>query len=55
MEGGNVKKERELKTFTREYLLHQTPSRKDGVDIAKEQQFRRTYCNFIKKLVQVMM
>lgn len=38
--------------FTRDFLLNQTPSRKDGVDLAKEQQFRRTYCNFLKKIVQ---
>lgn len=41
-----------MKFYTREQVLISTPSRKDGIDAAKEQQFRRTYCNFIKQLVK---
>ncbi len=41
---------KDMKLFSKEYLLNSTPSRKDGVDAVKEQQLRKTYSNFIMKM-----
>lgn len=34
-------------SFTKKELLHDTPSRKDGIDAEKESSFRKTYCKLI--------
>ena len=36
--------------FPREFIETDSPSRKDGIDLKKETNFRRSYCTFLQDL-----